>query len=88
MIPKDTDFCYKIIGREGNGVLKIKRCPHYKIIGCIDDAVIDSNGVEHPCKSPIVYCAYAKVSSEEDVLLLESVKICGVRLQKINMMCK
>ncbi|MGG3920481.1 hypothetical protein ABEV41_00775 [Geobacillus thermodenitrificans] len=84
LIPKNTDYCYEIIGREENSVLKIKRCPHYKIIGYIDDAVIDSNGIEHPCKSPIVYCAYAKVSSEEDFLLLDSVKTCGERLPKID----
>jgi hypothetical protein len=85
LIPKDTDYCYKIVGYEENsGILHTERCPHYKIIGYVDDAIIDSNGKEHPCKSPVVYCSYTKVSSEEDVLLLDSVKICGERRRKID----
>ena len=84
LIPKNTDYCYEIIDQEESGVLKNKRCPHYKIIGYTNDAVVDSYGVEHPCKSPVIYCSYAKVSSEEDVLLLDSVKTCGERLPKID----
>jgi len=83
-IPKNTDFCYQIIGRESDGVLKIKKCPFYKIIGYVDDAIIDATGKEHPCKSPIAYCSYAKVSSEEDVLLLEKIKTCDERLPKYH----
>lgn len=85
LIPKNTDYCYEIIGQKENGVLEIKRCPHYKVIGYRDDKVIDCNGVEHPCKSPVIYCSYMKVSSEEDILLLDSVKTCGERLSKVDL---
>jgi hypothetical protein len=82
LIPKDTDYCYEIIGREENGTLKIKKCPHYKIIGYQDDAIVDSEGNEHPCKTPVYYCSYMKISSEEDFLLADQVKTCGERLGK------
>ncbi|GEM_PF-4198384 len=80
LIPKDTDYCYEITGRIENGIIKTKKCPHYKIIGYVDDALVDNNGEEHPCKSPVYYCAYTKVSSEEDFLLSDQVKTCGERL--------
>ena len=83
-IPKDTDYCYKIIGRDAeNGILHTKKCPHYKIVGFVDDAMV-IDGKEYPCKSPVAYCSYAKVSSEEDFLLLDDVKTCGERLGKIS----
>jgi hypothetical protein len=81
LIPKDTDYCYKIIGRESKGVLHTNICPHYKIIEYVDDSMI-VNGQEHPCKSPVAYCSFVKVSSEEDFLLLDRVKTCGERLGK------
>lgn len=75
-IPADTEFCYQITGKDKNGDLCIDRCPHFKILGHTDNNIID-------CKTPTVYCSYAKVSSEEDFLLLEDIKTCGERLRKI-----
>lgn len=84
-IPKDTEYCYQIIGREKDeSVIYTKRCPHYKIIDHIEDTMVDHAGTEHPCTSPVVYCSYAKVSSEEDFLLLDRVKTCGERTNRIN----
>ena len=80
LIPKDTGYCYQIVGRS-EGVLETKKCPHYKIIGYVDDSMV-VNGQEHPCKTPVAYCSYAKVSSEEDFILLDQVKTCGERLEK------
>lgn len=79
LIPKGTDYCYKVVERYG-GELHTIQCPHYKIIGEVDDAIVDAGGEMHPCKSSVSYCSYVKVSSEEDVLLDERVKTCGERL--------
>lgn len=82
LIPKNTSYCYKIIDIDDNRLIKTKLCPHYKIVGHVDDIYVDGVGQEHPCKSPISYCSYMKISSDEDFLLDDQVKICGERLPK------
>ncbi|BBW98874.1 hypothetical protein [Geobacillus subterraneus] len=64
-IPKNTDYCYEVVGREENGCLKTKTCPYYKRKG-----------------TNLVYCEYTNVSSDEDVLLLDFVKTCGVNMDE------
>lgn len=83
LIPKNTDYCYEIVAVKENGFIETKQCPHFKITGYVDDILIDSTGQEHLCKRPIYYCSYMKISSEEDFLLSDSVKICGEKLGKL-----
>lgn len=80
-IPENTDYCYKVTGQSKDGMtLNVQHCPFYRTLRYEADVLVDAKGIEHPCKTPIHYCSYAKVSSEEDVLLSERVKTCGERL--------
>lgn len=84
LIPKNTEYCYTLNGRDSNGNVNISPCPHFKYLGEQDDAFIDSQGNHHPCKTPVYYCIYMKVSSNEDFILSDQVKCCGEKLTRIE----
>lgn len=84
LIPENTEYCYSIIGRNTDGSLQIKTCPHYRHIGFQQDAFIDGAGNSHPCETPIYYCSYTKTNSNEDYLLSEKIKGCGEKLSKLS----
>ena len=82
-VPKDTGYCYKTIKLK-DGSYKSETCPFYQKIGYIDDVLVDVTGQHHPCKVPVIRCQLMKTTSEEDDLLLDRVKVCGLNTNYIE----
>lgn len=78
LIPKNTPYCYTIAGfREGGGII-CKTCPHLKRnVEEREDVIYDANGEPHSCMVSVDYCSLMKVSTWDDPLLNDRVKICG-----------
>lgn len=69
-------YCYTIIGQTEKG-LKTKPCPFFKYVGL---KTYEGEYQEKPYKekAPLYKCMYCNLTSDDDFLLGDSVKICGV----------
>lgn len=69
-------YCYTVIGKTDNG-LKIKRCPFFK---CIEKKVYEGeyNGKPYKEEAVLCKCTFCQVTSDEEPLLEDMVKICGI----------
>lgn len=70
-------YCYTIVGQGTNGILKTKRCSFFKYMGF---KIYEGEYQGKPYKEdiPVYKCMYCQCTSDEEFLLSDSVKICGV----------
>lgn len=71
MIPSNTDFC--------NG------CPFLVKTGLkVPDILYLADGTKHPVMITERICKYTKITTTEDVDLMESLKVCGEKHPSYN----
>ena len=76
LIPKNTIYCYKILGRVGR-IFKTKHCPHLRHMKDID-TMIDVSGTLSHIKMAVYICKFTGINTDEDASLFDDCKVCGV----------
>lgn len=69
-------YCYTVIGRTDKGI-KVKRCPFYKHMG-LKIYKGEYDGKSYKEEAPLYKCTFCGLTSDDEFLLSDSVKICGV----------
>lgn len=87
-IPRDTDYCYKILKVNKDLSIKIKKCRNLIYSSTIDDIITtpkepnSTEYIEKPCKLSIYRCRYTGRNTLEDACLYDNCKCCDVGYPK------